>query len=195
MALRFDKGKARPTLPRTKDLMHVPARPSKAADAKPSLPRPGRERDGSGRFLPGNGAALGRGLRGSIRRLLGRDDETVTDVEARQVARDAERLFVAAVRELPSDGELVRQTLAQWAREAALTSFWALRASQLGLVSEEAVAASERARVHGTRAERLSVTSYDLASRLAGRRDAVTGGALARIAEAMRTHSEDGSAR
>ncbi len=195
MALRFDKGKARTTLPRTKDLMHVPARPSKAVDAKPRLPGPGRERDGSGRFLPGNGAALMRGLRGSIRRLLGRDDETVTDVEL-AVARDAEApLRGRRCVRLPSDGELVRQTLAQWAREASLTSFWALRASQLGLVSEEAVAASERARVHGTRAERLSVTSYDLASRLAGRRDAVTGGALARIAEAMSTHSEDGSAR
>jgi hypothetical protein len=145
----WNKGKARTTMPRSSD-----ARAS-TADERP------RQRDGNGRFLPGNRGGLGRGAIAPIRRMLGSVE--TSDAEASTVARDAARVFADALRDLPSDGPVVRQLVALYARHVALSGFWSARSSRAGLGSEEGVAAGEQATKHGVRAERLAVTMTDLA--------------------------------
>lgn len=147
--------KMRPSLPRSRELPAV----------LPTAPERPRQRDAHGRFTPGNHASLGRGAKAALRRLLGRGND-IADADAAQLARDAERLFAATLAELPSDGATVRQLAASFARHSALQGFWAARAAELGLSSDEAVKAEEHASKHGARAERLAISMLDVASRL-----------------------------
>lgn len=156
--MRFEHGKARPSTPRSKDL--------KAVDTVDDRPR---QRDGDGRFTPGNTAALGRGALMAVRRLLGRGVE-VTDPEVLAVVRDADRLFGAVVAELPSAGATVRQLVASFARHTALAGYWSAKASVSGLSGEEGMRATEEATKHDTRAERLAVTMLDVSTKLAGKK-------------------------
>jgi hypothetical protein len=149
-------GKARTTLPRSGDLRLV------QADVKPT-----GQRGPGGRFAAGNRVGLGAREKNAVRRLLGRE---VGDEAALAVARDAARLFSALLRDMPSDAANVRQLVALQARHTALASFFGARAAELGIESEQGMAADERAMRHGQRAERLAVTSLDIATKLATKR-------------------------
>lgn len=153
MAIEQSHGKARPTLPRASDLQAVPAVPERA-----------RNHDERGRAAPGNTLARGRGWKTALRRMLGKG---TTDAEAIAVADDAWRLFVAMLGELPHDGPIVRSLAMRKARHDALGAFWSARAALVGLATEEGIKCEERATVHGQRAERLTVTAIDVATRLA----------------------------
>lgn len=146
-------GKARPTLPRSSDLQTVPT----VAD-------PVRSRDERGRASAGNDLARGRGWKQALRKMLGKG---ATDVEAIAVADDAWRLFVGALAELPHDGQNVRALVMRKARHEALSAYWSARASLLGLSSVAGIEAEDRATAHGQRAERLTISAIDVATRLA----------------------------
>lgn len=155
MAIQRSQGKARPQLPRGRDLPAIGAvvdRPSK--------------RDTHGRFAAGNIGGRGRGWKRAIAKMLGRDvADDLADV-ATAVAEDAWRLFSVAIRELPSDGANVRALVARKARHEALEGYWTARAlAKLG--TPEGDDAEAKATAHGVRAERLTVTAIDVATRLA----------------------------
>jgi len=160
MPIEHSHGKARPTLPRSSDLAMVTTAPR--TDGEPI-----RYRDEHGRFMSGNPYAIGRGATAAVRRLLGRSGVAISDADARTVARDADRLFAETMKELPSDGPTARQLAALYCRHAALAGFWTAKASVAGLGTAEGIAAQEHASKHGQRAERLSVTMLDVATRLA----------------------------
>lgn len=162
MTIEQSHGKARTVLPRSSDLATVPH----------AEPEPNRQRSPDGRFAGGNGLALGRGAKAAVRRLLGRGAH-VGDEAAASLARDAERLFSATLRELPSDGSTVRQLTGLFARHTALAGFWSAKASAAGLASPEGIEAADQATKHGVRAERLAVTMLDVSTRLAAARPPV----------------------
>lgn len=162
MTIEVSHGKARPTLPRSGDLAAV-------VDADPE--RAG-SRDGLGRFSSGNVVGRGRGWKRAIASMLGR---AAADPIAQRVADDAWRVYAQSLRELPSDGAIVRGLAASRARHVALEGFWSARAVSLGLSGDDGLAAQEVATRHGQRAERLAVTLLDVASRLAKTRDAQEG--------------------
>jgi hypothetical protein len=83
------------------------------------------------------------------------------------VADDAFRLFCATLSELPNDGATVRTLVASKARHDALAAFWALKAGEYDLTSEESIKAQEQATKHAARAERLAVTALDVSQRIA----------------------------
>lgn len=166
MAGERSHGKARPRLPRASDL-HEKSLDHAAIAATDADRR--RQRDAHGRFAPGNALAIGRGNKAFIRRGMGAA-KTVTDPEALQVARDANRLFNEVLRTLPDDSAMTRQLLALYARETALCAFWSARASVVGLGSDDGIKAQDRAQKHGQRAERLSVSLLDVAKDLAAMR-------------------------
>jgi hypothetical protein len=151
--METSKGKMRPSLPRSGDLPTV-------SDA--DRERAG-ERSADGRFRTGNVIGRGRGWKRAIAKQLGRQ---VDDPIAQVVADDAWRVFSAALRELPSDGPMVRGLAALMARHQALAAFWTAQAATVGLTSDAGIAAQEQATKHGQRAERLAVTCLDIAIRL-----------------------------
>ncbi len=157
MTIETSHGKARPTLPRSSDLQAVPA----------PVGEPSASRDAAGRFAPGNVVGRGKGWKRAIARLLGRD---VSDPVAVAVAHDAWTIFAACIRELPHDGPIVRGLVAQKARHDALAGFWAARAVEVGLTTDEGITAQTQATLHGQRAERLTVTALDVATKLAATR-------------------------
>lgn len=157
MTIERSHGKARPTLPRSSDLAVV------QADEKPAAGR-----DAQGRFAAGNPIGQGARWKATIRRIIGRG---ATSEQADSVARQAFRLYCALLRELPSDGPSVRTLAALQARHAALAAFETDRAAELGFETEAGQAALERATKHGQRAERLAVTTIDIATKLGGKRD------------------------
>lgn len=158
MTIEQSHGKARPTLPRSSDLATVTGTDDERS----------RQRDSSGRFAVGNNAGIGRGAKAAVRRMLGRGAE-LTNPEALAVARDADRLFLDTLRELPSTGSTVRHLAALHARHAALAAFWSARASEAGLGTDEGTKAEEQATKHGQRQERVAVTMIDVATKLASR--------------------------
>jgi hypothetical protein len=155
MTIEKSHGKARPTLPRSSDLVAVPD----TVDDRI------RNHAGDGRFPVGNSASRGRGWKRAISKMLGRGVDDL-DAVARAVSEDAWRLFIQTMRELPSDGAMVRARVTSMVRHQALEAFWGARAvAQLG--TPEGDLADDRASAHGQRAERLSVTALDIATRLA----------------------------
>jgi hypothetical protein len=149
-------GKARPTLPRSGDL------PVVQSDRNPADGRgPG------GRFAPGNRLSVGAGDKAAVRKLLGR---RAAEGDVAVVARDAVRLFNGAVRDLPSDAPTVRTLASLYARHAAVTAYFNVKADEAGLETEAGQAMLETALRHGQRVERLAVTMLDVATRLAKRR-------------------------
>jgi hypothetical protein len=146
-------GKARPSLPRASDLRVVE-----------SAETPSDGRDAGGRFAPGNRVSIGNRWKASIKRLLGR---SASPEQADDVSRQAWRLYLALMRELPSTGANVRMLAAMQARHAALAAHFTDRAGELGLETTEGKAALDRASKDGQRAERLAVTALDVATRFA----------------------------
>ncbi len=152
MTFERSHGKSRPTLPRSSDLAPV------ETDRDP---RQGRT--AGGHFAAGNRVGVGARWKASIKRLLGRG---ASGEQAEQVAREAFRLYLAVLRDMPSDGASVRMLVALQARHAAIAAFFTDRAAFLGLDGPEGTAALDIAAKHGQRAERLAVTSLDVSTRL-----------------------------
>ena len=149
-------GALRPSLPRAADL---------PAAIEPAGTPPGT-RDAAGRFLPGNPWASGNRWRQLIAEGLGRGMQHDSDT-ARELARRAHRYFRSFLRDLPIDSATTRSLTAQRARAAALADFYGLEAARLELTSSEALKAAEQAAKWCQRAERLAVTTLDIAQRLA----------------------------
>lgn len=150
MTIEQSHGKARPTLPRSSDLSDI-----KAAS------NPSDGRGAGGRFAAGNSVGIGAREKNAIKRLLG------PTASSNAVIRDARKLFAACLRDMPSDGANVRQLVALQARHGALAAYYAARAAELGLDTVDGAIADDRAMKHGQRAERLAVTSLDIATKLA----------------------------
>jgi hypothetical protein len=153
MALEQSHGKRRPTLPRSRALAPVATARDRAAG-----------RDADGRFLPGNRVSVRQGEKHAMRKLLG---DAAAEGDASLVSRDALRLLNGAIRDLPSDGPVVRSIAALYARHAAAAGFYNAKADAKGLDSAEGIALADIALRHGQRAERLAVTMLDVSSTLA----------------------------
>jgi hypothetical protein len=151
---RFEHDAARPALPRSKDLAAVP-------DPERS---PTEGRDGLGRFASGNPWAPGARWQALIAEGLGRD----LGGEAGKLGRRAYRLFRVYLADLPVDCASVRSLVQQRARAAVLADVYAARGAKLGFETAEGTAALGEAHKWCQRAERLAVTSLDVATKLAG---------------------------
>jgi hypothetical protein len=172
-------GKARTVLPRSSDLTEVE-----------TVRDPSDGRSTSGRFAPGNRVAEGQRWKASVRRLLGKGASNET---AAQVARQAWKLYLALLRELPSDGPSVRVLAALEGRHAALAAFWTDRAGELGFESEAGLLALEQATKHGQRAERLAVTCLDIATKLKAKSAKGSANPILAAIEAAGRGTDDGS--
>jgi hypothetical protein len=151
MTTEMSKGKARTVLARSADVAVVESVVDRAAG-----------RDGSGRFSRGNPWAGQSKWRSLISEGLGRD----LPGEAGAIGRRAHRLYRAFLSDLPVDCASVRSLVAQRARAAALADRYAIRGAELGETTPEGLAMMEQSRLWDLRAERLSVTSLDLANKL-----------------------------
>ena len=149
-------GKARPTLPRSSDLRNVETARNPAAGRGPG-----------GRFAAGNRISVHAGEKHAVSKLLGLASD---NPDVMTVARDARRLFAGFLRDLPHDGQSVRDLVARRARHAAVEAYYVTKAAIAGLDTPEGQALDDRAMKHGMRAERLAVTSLDIATRLAAKR-------------------------
>jgi hypothetical protein len=174
VSIEQSNGKARPTLPRSSDLKPVE-----------TVPDPSEGRAPGGRFAPGNRISEGQRWKASIRKLLGKG---ASSEQAANLAREAFRLYLAVLRGLPSDGPTVRMLAALQARHAVLAAFFTDRAAELGLETDAGAVALEQATKHGQRAERLAVTTLDVATKLHGSKpDPMTSSLNAGRAEFQRT--------
>ncbi len=68
---------------------------------------------------------------------------------------------------MPNQGVQVRSLVALQSRHVALCAYWTEYAVQVGLTTPAGIEALERASKDGQRAERLAVSSLDVAQRLA----------------------------
>lgn len=155
MTIETSHGKARPTLPRSSDLATVE-----------TVKDPSAGRSEGGRFAAGNRTAVGAKWKNACRKLLGSFAAGNPEAAA-AVARDSWRLFTATMRELPADGAQVRQLAALGARHAALASYFTARSADVGLDTDEGIRFGAIASQHGQRAERLAVTTLDIATKTA----------------------------
>ena len=146
-------GKARPRLPRARDLRAVE-----------TVKDPSDGRGSSGRFGKGNQAARASGAKNVVTKAT--SDEGLAPDEA-MVARDTRKLFHATLRELPSAGTIVRTNAYSFARESSLAALYDAAANRAGLLTPEGMKLADRATVHRRVAERLSVTLLDEATALA----------------------------
>ncbi len=153
MALRFEKGKLRPQRRRLKDL------PRTATASEPS-----QSRGPDGRFAPGNKAAVGRVVRESIKRQLGRD---TTAPQVEQLYRETLSLFRSHLAELPDDGSRIQSLVSRQARWEVIGARVATRALEVGIETPEGQRLLDTAMKLDARAERLAVTALDLAERAA----------------------------
>ncbi len=169
MGIEQSHGKARPTLPRAKDLARLDAA---------TVGEPSEWRGEAGRFAPGNQIAVGRGWKHAISRALGRD---AAEGDAWQIAADAWRVYLAILRELPHNGAAVRLNAARAARAFAVAGFYDARADAAGLDTDRGMLLADKAAAHWARAERHTVTAIDLATKLAGKRRRGTVSTVERI--------------
>jgi hypothetical protein len=142
----------RPSLPQSKDLRIVN-----------TVREPTEGRGPAGRFALRNRIAVRSGDKATTKKLLGRG---ATDADAIVVARDAVRLFHGTMRDLPSDGAVVRSLASMQARHAALFAFFTAKADAAGLDTIDGIKFAELASKHGQRAERLAVTMLDIATKM-----------------------------
>jgi hypothetical protein len=143
----------RPSLPRSADLA-----------ALANVPHKRQPRDARGRLLKGSALAAGKGWKRAIAKAMSTEG---LEGDAALVANDARKLFLGALRELPSSGALVRTNAYGHAREAALAGYFDAKANEAGLDTEKGQALIERASHHRQLAMRLSVVVIDVAARMA----------------------------
>jgi hypothetical protein len=154
VTIEMREGKARPTLPKARDL----------AATEPGSHRT-EGRDPHGRFTTGNAWAPGAKWRALIAEGLGRE----LPGQAGELGRRAYRLFRAYLADLPTDCASVRSLVAQRARAVTLADAYAARGAELGIASQDGAAALSEALKWDARAERLAVTSLDVATKLAAK--------------------------
>ncbi len=155
MPLERSHGKARPSLPRLKDLRATPL-PAKDRTAG---------RDALGRFAPGNRqSARSKGWRKALVQLAG---PHISSRDVHKLASESAGLFRACLAELPCDGPTVSRVLAESARSSVVSTHLAARALEVGIETAKGRALLELSMKLGQRAERTAVTAYDLAQRLA----------------------------
>jgi hypothetical protein len=154
MSIEQSHGKARPTLPRSRELATPEAGASRTEG-----------RDAHGRFTSGNPWAPGAKWRALIAEGLGRE----LPGQAGGLGRRAYRLFRAFLADLPADCASVRSLVAQRARAVALADAYAERGAELGVATPEGAAALAEALKWDQRAERLAVTSLDVSTKLAAK--------------------------
>lgn len=159
MTIEQSHGKARPTLPRSSDLEPIRTERERDADRQPG-----------GRWAHGNKGATGRAWKAAIKAGL---PKSTADTVLDELARQSWTLYAAMLREMPSDGPTVRSHVMQVARSTALATYYANRAAEVGLETKEGMALDERSMKHGARAERVSVTAFDIATKQAKRKDSV----------------------
>jgi hypothetical protein len=145
-------GAMRPSLPRSSDLATV---------AEP-VASPTAGRDAQGRFAAANPWAAAAKWRSLIAEGLGRDLEG----QAGELGKRAYRLFRAFLADLPVDCATVRSLVAQRARAATLADAYARRGQELGLDNPLGAAALAEALKWDARAERLTISSIDVANRM-----------------------------
>lgn len=153
MPIVFEHGKARPQLPRAKNL------PAQLTAAEPI-----QGRDQSGRFAPGNGVATDRGIKALLKRQLGKHAD---DAEVQALYRETRIQFLAELARMPSKAPQVQRDLCARARWSALSARYVAQAAAIGLDSPEAQKLVELAMKLDARAERLGVTALDNSKRLA----------------------------
>lgn len=153
MSTRFVKGKARTELPRSDELQAV----GTVEDRQPNHGR-------NGQFTTGNDAAADRRAKQAIAKILGlRSSDTVVAV----VGKDAARVMGVVLRDMPTDAPTVRNLVAMLARHSAIGAYANVRADELGLDTIDGRAWLELGLRHFARAERLTVTALDVATRMA----------------------------
>jgi hypothetical protein len=148
-------GKLRPSLPKAKDL------PTVLPVSDPSTGRGAR-----GHFAPGNRHGVDRAVRAQVKRWLGRG---ATDAQVEASLREARVAFKAELRTMPSKAPTVQRLMAAATRDGVLSAHLALKAVEHGLETPEGRAALELSMKLSARAERQSVTAWDLANRLSSR--------------------------
>lgn len=154
MAIRNTHGKTRFESPRTKDIPQL---------TEGTAREPTEGRTVGGRFAPGNRAAIGRAAKTITLASLGNPDDPHTG----ELAKLARTLYFALLRDLPSDGPAVRQTVAAQARNATLAAEYSRLAANAGLGTAGGMKLADAARAHDTTANRLAVTALDMATRAA----------------------------
>jgi hypothetical protein len=87
--------------------------------------------------------------------------------DAEPLARESFRMYQALLAELPHTGAQVSSLVAARARSAVLSARYAARAAELGLDTEDGMAALDLSMKLDARAERLAVTALDIATKLA----------------------------
>lgn len=142
------KGKARPSLPRSRELQSMPA------DTKPT-----GGRNAHGHFAGGNPFGRDARFKAAVKKNLG----VATEGEAGIVTSDAKRVFNHILRALPSDAPPVRTLLGIHARHVALNAYFTAKAEAAGLDTPAGLQALEVADRQSQRAERLLVTILDVA--------------------------------
>ena len=162
MTLEQSHGKVRPTLVRASDLQAASESEGKRSDGRGS----------DGRFVSGNRHSLGARFAATVKKSLG---SRVGAGTARIVTRDARRVFAHVLASLPSDAAPVRALLAIYARHQSLHAYYSLAAEAKGLDTPEGQALLAIADRQSQRAERVLVTSHDLA-RVHAETHARTGG-------------------
>jgi hypothetical protein len=154
--IQRSQGKARPQLPRSRDLPAIESARDRTEGRRTN-----------GQFAPGNRASVRSGEKHAVKKLLG----DASDRDVSLVAHDAMRLHNGAIRDLPSDGPIVRSLAAFYGRHAAVAGYANRQADGAGLDSEAGRMWLDVALRHGVRAERLVVTMLDVATRLAVTRE------------------------
>lgn len=153
MTTVFVKGKARTETPRIKNL---PA-------CLESVRDPSVGRTAHGHFGPRNPHAIGQGFKAMVRRSLG----DPKDPAVGELVKEALRFYLASLRSLPSDDPQVRPLVAAQARHAVLATHLTNLAVRAGLDTDKGLRLAEAARAHDMTAQRLSVTAFDRAVRIA----------------------------
>lgn len=149
MTIEKSHGKARPTLVRSAEL----AAPK--ADTKPTDARAPH-----GHFAPGNRTGLDARFKATVKKALG---TKASKGDVLTVYRDAQRVFTHTLRAMPSDAAPVRTLVTLHARHVALNGYFTAKAEEAGLDTEDGARLLEIADRQSARAERLLVTSLDVA--------------------------------
>jgi hypothetical protein len=149
VSIRRSHGKARPELPRARDL-----------EASDAVGTPPLGRTPGGHFAAGNRLGIGNRWKNTVRKALG---NRAAAGEVGIVAGDAQRVMANVLRSLPSDAAPVRVLVAVHARHVALNAYYTRLAEAAGLATPEGLKLLEVADRQSQRAERTLVTCHDLA--------------------------------
>ncbi len=110
VTIEHSRGKARPTLPRSKDTLST--------------------------VEPVSGVEVSTTAKNAVQKILGARTGTAI---ATAVTRDASRIYTATLAEMPHDGAVVRQLVALAARHMAIAAYYAAKGEEAGLDTDKGV--------------------------------------------------------